>query len=519
MDFRQYYINLKDLTTEAELIPESVCNTEISTVTNNSKRVISNSIFCAIAGAEHDGHQYLQQAVDNGAAALVIHQNFKGTVPQNVPVIRVSNSYFAWSRLCETAYGNPAGHLALHTVTGTNGKTSIAFLLHHLLKQTGGRSCAMFTTVLCDTCDPAGPEVSSHTMPDAEQLQKLLTRCVQHGASDVVLESSSHGLHQHRIGTAKFRSAIFTNLTGDHLDYHKDMESYYQAKKSLFNSMMLPDAPVVINVDDKGGERLAAELAAEKIPVRILTLSRNKDAFCRIRDFTLAENHTRIRFTLDQKDFVLESPLAGEHNVYNMLSAVTAAYALGISGEQLMKSAAGAPPAPGRLESFRMPSGATAYVDYAHTDDALFHVLETLKKLKKENGRIITVFGCGGNRDRSKRPRMGKVAVASSDIAILTSDNPRFEDPELILQDIEQGIPPGIHYIREADRAKAISKAVAISRSGDLILIAGKGHEDYQEIQGVKHHFDDREQICLAGGIPVSQAAAAAASHSKHKIL
>ena len=513
MNLQQYRTGLGDLVSAPDLQP--VQNPEISTVVNDSRRIVPGCIFCAIAGARQDGHEYLQSAVDKGAAALVIHQDFQGTVPENIPVIRVRDSYFAWSCLCETAYGKPADSLRLHTVTGTNGKTSIAFLLHYFLKQQKDRTCAMFTTVLCDTCDPAGPEGSTHTMPDAEQLQKLLLRCVHNGAKDVVLESSSHGLHQHRIGTAGFSSAIFTNLTGDHLDYHKNMESYYQAKKSLFSGMMLPDAPVVINIDDDWGKRLASELEAEKVPVQIFTLSKKQDASCRICNFTLFENHTRIEFTLNQKSWILESPLAGEHNVYNMLSALTAGAALGIPCEQLIESAISAPPAPGRLEAFCLPSGANAYVDYAHTDDALYRVLEALQNLKKENSRIITVFGCGGNRDVSKRPRMGKAAVRSSDVVFLTSDNPRFEDPEQILRDIEQGIPAGKEYFRIPDRAEAIRQAVALSRQNDLILIAGKGHEDYQEIQGIKHHFDDREQIRLAGGIPVSQAAAAAPSHSK----
>jgi len=338
-------------------------------------------------------------------------------------------------------------------------------------------------------------------MPDAIQLQSFLCRAKNNGAEDVILESSSHGLHQHRAGRVKFASAVFTNLTGDHLDYHKTMEAYYQAKKSLFCEMMKENAPVVVNTDDVYGQRLYDEL--KDVPVRRYSLSERENSFCRILSYVLAENGTDICFELDGQKHFLHSPLIGKHNIYNLLSAIACVYAQGAALDKIFDAAKSAPPAPGRLEPFRLPSGAHAFVDYAHTDDALIQVLNCLKQVKKANGKIITVFGCGGDRDRTKRPRMGKAVAENSDVVIITGDNPRSENPNFIIQEIESGIPEGREYRKIPDRACAIAEAVHISNPDDLILIAGKGHENYQEIKGIRHHFDDREQIKQHGGMPI----------------
>ncbi len=500
MKLQEYCRHLGNLITNTEnLNPDC----EITAVANHSGKVQPGTLFCAIAGSHHDGHKYLADAVSKGASALVVHESYTGKLPQDIPIIRVKDSYFAWACLCESASGYPSRLLRVHAVTGTNGKTTTAFLLRHFLNTAEKQNCALFTTVICDPCEHGKiPEPASATMPDAETLQNLFLRCVQNGVRNVVMEASSHGLHQHRFGRGQFASGIFTNLTGDHLDYHKTMEAYYQAKKSLFTEMISPGAPVLINLDDPWGERLYREL--ETVPVQRLGLSKKQNAFCRILDFSLQESGTHACFSLAGQKYEIFHPLTGEHNLYNLLSALCIAFASGIPMTTLLEAARTAPPAPGRLEPFRLPSGAHAFVDYAHTDDALVRVLSALRALKQEKGRIITVFGCGGDRDRTKRPRMAAAAAAGSDMVIVTSDNPRSEDPEKIIDGILKGMPPAYPCLRIASRKEAIRKAVEIAQNTDLVLIAGKGHENYQEIQGIRYPFDDREQIRQLGGVPCS---------------
>ncbi len=512
------------------LPPGTVENTELRGVANSSSSVEKGFLFCAIKGSRTDGHQYLPDAVRRGAVLLVLSSSFphppvpgasssSSPCPDGIPWIRVTDSYDAWARICAEYFGNPGDALEIHGITGTNGKTSTAFLLRHFLngcceeqdadsekngkngeshgKSTPSSSCALLSTILTDTGKGCIREASG-TTPDAWNLQRLFLEAKNNSCRALVMETSSHGLSQHRPGTTKFCSGIFTNLTGDHLDYHKSMEAYYQAKKILFSEMLRKNAVAVINIDDEWGERLSGELCSERPDLRILDLSGKKsDAFCFIRDFTLSANGTDISVILDGQHLSLHSPLIGTHNVWNILSAMTAAYgASGISLSLLQTKLRTAPAAPGRLQHIRLGNGALAFVDYAHTDDALFRVLSTLRQLIKGNGKILTLFGCGGDRDRTKRPRMGKVASEFSDILILTSDNPRSESPDSIIREILQGVP---HDRRDCfilpDRAEAICKAVSLASEGDLILVAGKGHETTQEIQGVRYHFDDMEEL------------------------
>lgn len=480
---------LSGLTDSYRLVP----NCDICGIANSSRDVGKNYLFCAIRGSRADGHRFIPDAIEKGASLILVSCDYDASqIPEDISWIKVNDSYFAWACICEEFFGRPADALDVHAVTGTNGKTSTAFLLRHFLTDKTA-SCGMLSTVVTDTGDAAEEEAAGTTMPDAFALQRLFLRAKENGCRDIVMEASSHGLHQHRAGRLKFASAVFTNLSGDHLDYHNTMEEYYDVKKSLFTEMMRENAPAAINIDDDWGKRLYAELSAAKIPLRLLPLSDRDDAaFCFIKSIGLSASGTDISFRIDGHDLTVHSPLLGEHNVRNLLCAFTIAYALGIPLPDLAEKITNAPPTPGRLQSVRLATGALAFVDYAHTDDALYRALAALRKLNS-NARIIAVFGCGGDRDKTKRPRMGKVASELSDVVIITSDNPRSEDPIAIISDIEKGIAPGKNYLSIPDRAEAIEKAVGLSKQGDLILVAGKGHENYQEVNGTRHHFDDME--------------------------
>lgn len=462
---------------------------EIRGVAENSKSVEPGFLFCAISGFRTDGHRFLEDAAKRGAAALVVSSSYSGPIP-DLPAIRVRDCYFAWALICETWFGFPASAFRVHGATGTNGKTSSAYFLRHFLSACPDRKTALISTVCVD--DGIACSDSERTTPDAFALQTLFARMRNNAATDVVMECSSHGLHQRRTGSLRFASAIFTNLTGDHLDYHGDMERYFQAKKLLFSEMLAEGAPAAVNCDDPYGARLLAELPrARLLPVSFS----GRDAFCSLKKSILRPACSELQFTLDGNALSLVLPLPGAFNVCNFLGAFAVAFSLGIPLPVLLRAVGTVPRVPGRLQPIPLKSGAVAYVDYAHTDDALFRVLTSLRAILPAGGRILTVFGCGGDRDRSKRPRMGAVAAKFSDMLFLTSDNPRSEDPAAILRDIESGIPQGTVYEAIPDRAEAIARAVAAAGNGDLLLVAGKGHETYQEIRGKKIRFSDAEQL------------------------
>ena len=459
---------------------------EISHITNDSRVVRPGSLFCAIRGTKTDGRRFAANAEAAGAAAIVSDDPELKTA---LPHLVCTDAYRAWGLLCELFAGEPARHLTLHAVTGTNGKTTTAFLLRALLKSAGQFRTGLISTVEYDCGDGCPAAEAARTTPDARTFQQILTRMHQADCSHVVLEASSHGLHQHRMGSARFRTAVFTNLTGDHLDYHHDMESYYQAKKLLFTESLAENGNAVINIDDPWGARLAAELNS---PVLTLSL-RKTEAAVRIalRDST----STGTAFLLETPfgELNIATPLIGLHNVCNLASAVTAALASGIPAPAILKALRTPVQVPGRLERIDLPEGAAAFVDYAHTDDALERVLGALRPLCK--GKLIAVFGCGGDRDRTKRPRMAEVCGRLADLTILTSDNPRTEPPEAIIAEAETGFPKGCRYETEPDRPAAIRRAVECCAPGDILLVAGKGHETSQEINGIKYHMDDRELI------------------------
>ncbi len=478
----------------AEPYAPGASDPEIAAVANNSASVVPGTLFLAVRGAKTDGHRFLPDALARGAAAVVVAADFGGAIQPGIPVLRVTDSYFAWSIVCETFFGRPADSFRVHTVTGTNGKTSTAFFLRHFLDAAKpGAKTALVSTVCCDV--GAGPEPSEHTTPDAFTLQSMFAAMKSNGVTDAVMESSSHGLHQHRSGTLAFASAAFTNLTGDHLDYHGTMEQYYLAKKILFRELLADGAPAAVNVDDPAGERLVSELRNERPSVRVLpvSFSGGPDAFCSLRSLKLAPAYSDLRFTLDGRDVPLRLPLPGAFNAANYLTALTMAYGTGLALDALLEASASMPHVPGRLQAVPLASGATAFVDYAHTDDALERVLTSLRDVLTAGGRLVAVFGCGGDRDRSKRPRMGAVAARLADLAILTSDNPRSEDPLAIIREIESGMGTGSRHLVEPDREKAIGRGVNEVRAGDILLVAGKGHETYQETREGRRPFSDVE--------------------------
>ncbi len=444
---------------------------------NDSRKVVPGCVFCAINGAKSDGRHFIPSAIESGAACIVSDTDMPGL---SVPLIKVDDPYLAWAELCEAAAGYPYRALQFHGVTGTNGKTTIAFLLRHFFSN---RKCGLISTVEYDA--GKGVKPSSNTTPDAAGFQKIISEMKQNELSDCVMELSSHGLHQHRTGSTKFTSAIFTNLTGDHLDYHHDMESYYLAKKILFAELSCGSK--IINIDDPWGKRLYQECGGQAVSCQ------DSSAEFFVSSISGTAEGTDFQLKTPNGIMPIHSPLIGLHNIYNLTEAIAAALMTGLSAEEVQKALNKPFAVPGRLERIALPNGVSAYVDYAHTDDALKRVLAALKPLCK--GRLFCVFGCGGDRDRTKRPRMGKAVAEAADFAIVTSDNPRSEKPEEIIKEIIAGIPADFSYETEPDRVKAIHRAASLTQPGDLLLVAGKGHEDYQEINGVRHHLDDRETL------------------------
>jgi UDP-N-acetylmuramoyl-L-alanyl-D-glutamate--2,6-diaminopimelate ligase len=460
-------------------------NPIIKGVSNDSRKIGDSHIFVAIKGAETDGHNYIDQSISNGACAIV-HSEPLEKYKKNIVYIKVENSYAAYARLSESFFNFPSQNLKIAGITGTNGKTTTAYILKNLL-DSKNEQCGLISTVEYSfgnqTID------APHTTPEAFELQKIFHEMSRSNCKFAVMEASSHGLDQFRMGQTKFKVGIFTNLTGDHLDYHKNMESYFEAKKRLFTDFMDKDGTAVINIDDSWGARLAADLQGSKT----IKYGMQKSCNCAIKIISATSEGSILELKFKDESFLLKTQFIGAHNAYNMAAAFCAAVSMGIPPEKAAERIQKNIKVPGRLERIKIPDGAVFFIDYAHTDDALENVLKTLRPLCK--GKLISVFGCGGNRDKSKRPRMGAAAAKYSDTIILTNDNPRNETPESIIEEIQKGIPKGTATNLIPDRKKAIFKAVSLAGKNDIALIAGKGHETYQIINGVKNHFSDLETL------------------------
>jgi UDP-N-acetylmuramoyl-L-alanyl-D-glutamate--2,6-diaminopimelate ligase len=471
-----------------ELSPTKVegpVDQEISGITYDSRRVAPGMVFVAIPGQNFDGHDFIFTAIDRGASAVICQQN--DFAPQRATKIKVSDAREALARVAATYYDHPSAKLKMIGVTGTNGKTTVAFMVKHIL-ETAGIRCGLMGTVRYEIGERIIP--AHRTTPEALEIHEMLTQKHRAGCQACVMEVSSHALDQKRVHGVEFDVAIFTNLTQDHLDYHGTMENYFQAKKVLFDSLIASSKRgcSVINIDDSFGQQLARGTAAE---VR-LTYGLAETAKIRATQIRLEKNVTNMLVDTPGYQFSLGLPLIGRHNIYNALAATGAGLALDISVPVIRKALQTLPAVPGRLEKVPTPRPFNVYVDYAHTDDALSHVLQTLREITP--GRILLTFGCGGSRDTGKRFKMGKVAAELSDFTIITSDNPRKELPGTIAAQIEEGfrsVRPS-NYRVELDRRRAIEEVIRMAHEGDSVLIAGKGHETYQEFENTVVPFDDR---------------------------
>lgn len=473
----------------------------------DSRKVEPGGLFFALRGAAADGHQYLGRAVAAGAAALVVED--AANVPAGFPCAVVSDARLAMSLMAASFYGNPTDGIPVVGITGTNGKTTTTYLIESMLERSGIPAAVLGTINyrFRDTTLPA-----PNTTPESVDLQKTLRQLVNLGARGVVMEVSSHALEQRRVDGCRFDVGIFTNLTRDHLDYHHDMDSYRASKQRLFSQLLLPDGvkpsrAAVVNIDDPAGFEF---VRVSSCPV--ITYGLSPGATITARDVVFSTGGISGTLCAPAGEIHFSSLLLGRFNLYNILSASSAAVALGIPLQAIRDGIAEHGKVQGRLERVENERGVTLLVDYAHTGDALENVLTTLGEL--EHRRIITVFGCGGDRDRGKRPIMGGIAARLGDLSIVTSDNPRTEEPASIIEEVRAGILPlGLREYKVSElsaglsergflcvesRREAIRLAVSLAEPGDIVLIAGKGHEDYQIIGTEKHHFDDREEAARA---------------------
>ncbi len=455
----------------------------IADVTCDSRTVKEGSLFVAVRGVSVDAHQFLHQVAQDGAAAVVCEQ-LPEELASSVTYIQVEDSTVALAHLASAWHDYPSSKLKLVGVTGTNGKTTIATLLYEL-SQLMGHKAGLLSTV--QNIVDKRVEPAKQTTPDHLTLNRLLHEMVDAGCEYAFMEVSSHACVQRRVDGLKFAGGIFTNLTRDHLDYHGSVDNYIAAKKMFFDSLS-SDSFAVVNIDDKVGKVMVQNTKASKYSYSLLTLA---DYKCRVIEDRLDGTALNINGT------DLDVMFTGRFNAYNLTAVYAAAVLLGWDKEQVLVKMSQLVPVAGRFQTMRSPRGYTAIVDYAHTPDALVNVLDTAVEVMNGRGTLITVCGCGGNRDSGKRPIMAREAALRSGKLILTSDNPRFEDPEAILRDMEAGLPDDKRSttLIITDRRQAIRTACQLAQPGDVVIVAGKGHEDYQEIQGVKHHFDDREEI------------------------
>lgn len=466
------------------MIDESigVGDVTVRQICSDSRQVSEGSLFVAVRGTQTDGHRFMSQVVEQGAVAVVC-EVMPEEIKEGVAYIRVPDSAEALGIMAHAFYGKPSNYLELVGITGTNGKTTTATLLYDLYMRLGFK-VGLLSTVENKINGTVLP--STHTTPDPVALNRLLAEMVTAGCTYAFMEVSSHAIQQRRIAGLQFRGAIFTNITHDHLDYHGTFQHYIEAKKRLFDD--LPKGSFALtNIDDKRGEVMVQNTKAN---IYKYSLRRLADFKAKIIDNSL----TGLQLELDGHEF--HARLIGEFNAYNLLAVYGAAVLLGSDKMEVMTILSGLTGAEGRFDYIVQPQKEIiGIVDYAHTPDALEKVLMTIEKLRKGNGHLITVVGCGGDRDRAKRPVMTKTACIYSHQVILTADNPRSEDPEAIIAEMETGIPPGAvkKVLSISNRLQAIRTACQMAQKGDIILVAGKGHEKYQEIKGVKHPFDDKK--------------------------
>jgi len=468
---------------------------EVAGIAGNSKSVRPDFVFVAVKGAQEDGHRFIPEAIENGAQAIVIQDaqmrlagnTQRLTAGKKVAVIAVADTRQALARLSAAFYHFPSRAVKVVGITGTNGKTTISYLIESILKE-AGINCAVIGTINYRFKDKVFP--SGNTTPGPLELQAMLAEMVRGGVPYAVIEVSSHALDQERTAGINFHSAIFTNLTQDHLDYHLDIESYFQAKSKLFRDIDKTSF-VALNQDDRYNQRLKG-----LTPAKIITYGIENNADVMAKDIKYALLETEFLLSTFKGESRIKTSLIGRHNVYNILSGVAWALAQNLDLSLVKSAVEKFNTVPGRLERIQGNGDFCVFVDYAHTEDALKNAISALRQVSAK--RIIVVFGCGGERDKAKRPKMGTVVSELADYAIVTNDNPRHEDPLEIINDIKRGITKD-NFCVVAERREAIKKSLSLARPGDIVLVAGKGHESYQIVQDERIHFDDREVVreCL----------------------
>ncbi|MDR2027479.1 MAG: UDP-N-acetylmuramoyl-L-alanyl-D-glutamate--2,6-diaminopimelate ligase [Prevotellaceae bacterium] len=449
----------------------------------DSRNVSGNTVFFAVPGAKADGHTFIDSAIENGAKAIVC-ETLPDSINEKVCYIRVKSSGHALGEMANIFYGEPSKKLKLVGVTGTNGKTTTATLLYRLFKDLGYRVGLLSTIAIY--IDSRKTD-TTHTTPDALKINSILNEMVEYGCDYCFMEVSSHSVVQGRIAGLEFKGGIFSNITHDHLDYHKTFDEYIKAKKGFFDSLN-KNAFALVNTDDRNAKIMVQNT---KATVKTYALSSPADFMCRI----LEHSFEGMLLNIDGMETWVK--FVGRFNACNLLSVYAAAILLGAEKNEILTELSKMTPVSGRFESIRLPSGATAIIDYAHTPDALKNVLDAINDVRNDSGKLITVVGCGGNRDKTKRPEMALIGMENSDKLILTSDNPRFENPEDIIEDMKAGLNQAqlSQTLCIVNRKEAIKTALTLAAKEDIVLIAGKGHENYQEIKGVKHHFDDKEIV------------------------
>lgn len=466
---------------------------EVSGVAFDSRKVIPGTVFVAIDGLNDNGSRYIGDALARGAVA-VVSESPAGSCPAwpaDRPWIQVAQARKALAQIACAVYGDPSREMRVYGVTGTNGKTTTAGLVRDCLRA-AGTECGLLSTV--ENAFPGFTEEASRTTPDPVTIQKLFSEMLAAGCGAVSMEASSHALDQFRTGGIRFAAAGFTNLSRDHFDYHHNFEEYFAAKCLLFRQLgeENPGAPGVVNAEDPYGRRLLDLLP--EMNVRPVAYAIDGEADIRARDVVLGARQTRFTLCVHGKSAEIKTGLLGRYNVMNLLCVAGMMLETGVEFETVCRALAGATPRWGRLEKVAEYRGASVFVDYAHTPDAIEKVLVALREITER--RLVIVFGCGGDRDRAKRPQMAAMAAKLADSVILTSDNPRTEDPLAIIEEAAAGFAgASTPHVKIPDRREAIAAALDAAAPGDCIVIAGKGHETYQEINGVKHHFDDRETV------------------------
>jgi len=473
---------LKSILPANHVLIQGSLDTNVKGMTMDSRSAnFDLNLFVAIRGTQSDGHSFISKSIENGAN-IIMGEEFPAGIDDSVTLIQVENSALALGHLASAFYDHPSGEIKVIGITGTNGKTTVSSLLHELFTSLG-EHCGLLSTV--EYIVGTERRTSTHTTPDAIRLQQMLREMVEDGCSYCFMEVSSHAIHQHRIAGLKFEGAVFTNISHDHLDYHKTFKEYLYTKKRLFDELPI-ESWALVNKDDKNGSVMSQ---GSKASVYRYALKRSADFKARI----LEHDFGGMLLHINESEAWFK--LVGEFNAYNLLAVYGTAFLCEFDSDEIITQMTRLESVQGRFQYMRSPENVIGIVDYAHTPDALENVLSTINNIRSKNEELITVVGCGGDRDREKRPLMAKVACKLSTRVILTSDNPRNEDPNDILQEMQKGVEPQ-HFKKTLtieDRENAIRTAISLANPGDIILIAGKGHETYQEIKGQRMPFDDRE--------------------------